>query len=68
MPKLERYRPTMSADVLHSWSADAQVEIDLLRDILRRVNADLIPHLRDTGHNAVDREMSETISAVRGAI
>lgn len=43
-------------------------EMKQMRNLLRRVNTDLIPHLRDTGHNAADREMSETIAAVRASI
>ena len=28
---LEKYRKTMTVEVLHSWAADAQAEIDALR-------------------------------------
>ena len=28
--ELERYRPTMNLDVLHSWASDAQDQLDLL--------------------------------------
>jgi hypothetical protein len=28
---LEKYRPTMTGDVLHSWAADAQAELESLR-------------------------------------
>lgn len=29
---LERYRPTMSGDVLHAWAVDAQAELETLRE------------------------------------
>jgi ABC-type transporter Mla subunit MlaD len=28
MSPLDRYRPTMHADIVHSWAADAQAELD----------------------------------------
>lgn len=33
---LEKYRKTMTAEVLHSWAADAQAEIDALRKDAQR--------------------------------
>lgn len=39
-----------------------------LRGLLERVVRDVFPHVRDTGHNAVDREASEAITAVKAAL
>lgn len=36
---VERYRATMTGDVLHSWAVDAQAEIDSLRAALADAHA-----------------------------
>lgn len=36
---LERYRKTMSSEVLHSWASDAQNEIDRLTEIIKNMTA-----------------------------
>lgn len=36
---LERYRKTMSGEVLHSWTSDAQNKIDELTEIIKNLTA-----------------------------
>lgn len=36
MNTVEKYRPTMRNEVLHSWAEDAQAELDALRAKCRR--------------------------------
>lgn len=35
---LEKYRKTMSGDILHSWAEDAQNKIDLLTKLLLEIH------------------------------
>ena len=36
--KLEKYRPTMSSEVLRSWAEDAQVKIDALTEVVEELS------------------------------
>lgn len=47
---------------------EALAKIEHLLGVLRQVQQNIIPFTRDTGHNAVDREMNEAIEAVRSAL
>lgn len=40
MNTVEKYRPTMRNEVLHSWAEDAQAELDALRAKCRRYEED----------------------------
>jgi hypothetical protein len=46
----------------------AAVRVELLEDVVRSLLRDVVPHVRDTGHNAADREMYETIMSARAAV
>ena len=41
-----------------------RAEIERLRSLLKMVATDILPHVRDTGHNVVDREISTAAFAV----
>lgn len=40
---LEKYRPTMTDDVAHSWAQDAQIKIDKLTVVLEELNTCISP-------------------------
>lgn len=42
--------------------------VALLEKVIRSLLRDVVPHARDTGHNAADREMREAIEAARAAV
>jgi hypothetical protein len=59
---VERLLASDAASVLTN---EAAREIERLRRIIEAVRRDILPHVRDTGHNAADREISHAAQAVR---
>lgn len=45
-----------------------QERVEHLENVIRALLKDVVPHTRDTGHNAADREMSAAIKAARAAV
>ncbi|MYM92495.1 hypothetical protein [Duganella vulcania] len=39
-----------------------------LEEVIRNLLRDVVPHVRETGHNAADREIRAAVSAARAAV
>lgn len=50
---------------IKGWDAK---RVKQLEDVVRALLRDVVPHARDTGHNAADREMRAAIDAARAAV
>ena len=60
---IEKFRTSMSGDVLHSWAADAQKELDRLRAELVTKTFDLtIERVRTTGYKILVSSMENELS------
>lgn len=53
MSEVEKYRPTMTVEVAHSWAVDAQKELDQLRQLCKELAETL--HAMDGWFDASDR-------------
>ena len=53
MGTLEKYRPSMTEDVLHSWAKEAQMKLDLLCFFVEGVIATTVPLIAETPEGKV---------------
>jgi hypothetical protein len=47
---------------------DASERVKQLEGVVRALLRDVVPHTRETGHNAADREMRAAIDAAHAAV
>jgi len=52
----------------HARAQAALERITELEGIVKSLLTDVVPHVRDTGHNAADRELKEAIRAAHAAV
>jgi len=54
---------------LSDWQTQSMINrIRQLESVVQALLSDVVPHSRDTGHNAADRDMAEAIKAARAAL
>lgn len=59
--ELEKYRPSMPIEVLHSWADDAQKEIESLRAQLAAANAEVQEPVTSLPFAILDKEMKDLL-------
>lgn len=52
---------------VEGWNTAAE-RVAQLEDVVRALLRNVVPHARETGHNAADREMRTAIDTARAAV
>jgi ribosomal protein L15 len=69
LTQLQREVQAEDAVTKSDWQAQSLINrIRQLEGVVQLMLNDVVPHVRDTGHNAADRAACEAINAARGAV